>query len=48
MMSLMTWDPPSSHDMMLGLTFGGVAAALVGATVGALLLTPVAVAARRK
>jgi|SRR5579871_2202646 len=48
LMSVLTWDPPSSHDAMLMLTFAGVGASMVGAFVGALLLVPVSLAATRR
>ncbi len=48
MMSAMTLDAPTSHETMIMLTIASVAAALIGAFVGALLLAPIAVAARRK
>ncbi len=47
-MSLLALDAPSSHDTMLMLTFGGLFAAGIGATLGAFLLTPLALAATRK
>ncbi len=47
-MSLLAWDAPPSHDTMLMLTFGGLFAAAIGATLGATLLTPLALGATRK
>jgi hypothetical protein len=48
MMSLLTLDAPSGREMMVALTFSGVAAATVGALYGALLVAPIAAGARRR
>ena len=41
-------EPLAGRDLMMVLTVGGVSAALCGAIAGCLLLTPLAIAARRK